>query len=90
MVYFAGALLILVGIAVLLSQLGILGFLLGALRIPIIILLALLLIIVGFVLIKGARLIRYSPNYQGREHSDSDYKEFTYEDHDSWDPGKRY
>lgn len=90
MVYFVGALLILIGIAVLLSQLGILGFLLSALRIPIIILLALLLIIVGFVLIKGAKLIRYTPGYQGREHRDSDYKELTYENHDSWDPGKRY
>jgi hypothetical protein len=89
LVYFAGALLILTGIAVLLSQLGILGFLLSALRIPIIVLLALLLIIVGFVLIKGARLIHYSPNYQGREYRDSDYKELTYENHDSWDPGKR-
>ena len=90
MVYFAGALLILIGIAVLLSQLGILGFLLSALRIPIIVLLALLLIIVGFVLIKGARLIHYGPNHQRREYSDSDYKELTYEDHDSWDSKKRY
>jgi len=75
---------------VLLSQLGILNLLLSTLNIPVIVLFALVLIIVGIVLIRGATLIGYGPNHQRKERNELDYKDFTYEDTDSWDYDKRY
>jgi lipopolysaccharide export LptBFGC system permease protein LptF len=89
-VYFLGALLVIVGVFVLLSQLGILGLLLSTLNIPVIVLLALVLIVVGIVLIRGATLIGYSSNHQRKDRNELDYKDLTYEDKDSWDYGKRY
>lgn len=55
--YLLGALLIIAGPFVLLSQLGVLGLLLSTLNIPAIVLFALVLIVVGFVLIRGPSLI---------------------------------
>ena len=74
----------------LLSQMGVLDLLLSTLNIPVIVLFALALIIVGIVLIRGATLISYSPNHQRKERNEIDYKDVTYEDADSWDYGKRY
>lgn len=88
--YFLGALLVIVGVFVLLSQLGILGLLLSTLNIPVIVLFALVLIVVGIVLIRGATLISYSPNHQRKDRNELDYKDFTYEDQDSWDHSKKY
>ena len=65
----------------LLSQLGILGLLLSTLNIPVIVLFALVLIVVGIVLIRGATLIGYSPNHQRKDRNELDYKDVTYEDH---------
>jgi hypothetical protein len=89
-VYFLGALLVIAGAFVLLSQLGILGVLLSTLNISVIVLFALVLILVGIVLIRGASLINYSPNHQRKDRSESDYKDFTYEDQDSWDYNRKY
>jgi hypothetical protein len=88
LVYFLGALLVILGVFVLLSQLGILGLLLSTFNISVIVLLALVLIVVGIVLIRGASLI--IPKDHRKDRSESDYRDFTYEDHDSWDAGKRY
>jgi hypothetical protein len=87
-VYFLGALLVILGVLVVLSQLGILGLLLSTYNISVIVLFALILIVIGIVLIRGARLI--SPKDQRKDRSELDYKDLTYEDHDSWDVGKRY
>jgi hypothetical protein len=87
-VYFLGALLVISGVFVILSQLGILGLLLNTLNISVIVLIAFILIVIGIVLIRGASLI--SPNQQRKDRSDLEYKDLTYEDQDSWDYGKRY
>jgi hypothetical protein len=89
-VYFLGTLLVIAGVFVLLSQLGILDLLLSTLNIPVIVLFALVLIIVGIVLIRGATLIGYSPNHHRKDRNELDYKDVTYEDTDSWDYDKRY
>ena len=86
--YFLGALLVILGVFVILSQLGILGLLLSTFNISIIVLFALVLIIVGIVLIRGASLI--IPKDHRKDRNELDYKDITYEDHDSWDAGKRY
>ncbi len=103
--YFLGALLIIAGIFVLLSQLGILDFLLSALQIPVLVLFAVVLIVIGFVLIRGASLVHYSPNshrqehvtreygrkgYEGREDENPAYHEITYEDQNTWESNKRF
>jgi len=75
---------------VILSQLGILGLLLSTLNIPVIVLFALVLIVVGIVLIRGATLVNYGPNHQRKDHNELDYKDITYEDKDSWEYDKRY
>jgi protein-S-isoprenylcysteine O-methyltransferase Ste14 len=87
-VYFLGALLVILGVFVVLSQLGILGILLSTFKISIIVLLALVLIVIGIVLIRGASLI--VPKDHRKDRNEYDYKDLTYEDHDSWDSGKRY
>ena len=74
----------------LLSQLGILGILLSTLNISAVVLFALVLILVGIVLIRGASLISSSPNTQGKERSELDYKDFAYEDRDSWERNEKY
>jgi len=75
---------------VILSQLGILGLLLSTLNIPVIVLFALVLIVVGIVLIRGATLVSYGPNHQRKDRNELDYKDITYEDKDSWEYDKRY
>ena len=90
MVYLLGALLIIAGVFVLLSQLGLLGLLLSTLNLPAIVLFALVLILVGFVLIRGASLIAYSSNHQKKDRNELDYKDLTYEDQDPWEYKKRY
>jgi len=87
-VYFVGALLVILGVFVILSQLGILGILLSTFNISIIVLFALVLIVIGIVLIRGASLI--IPKDHRKDRSEMDYKDLTYEDRDSWDSGKRY
>jgi hypothetical protein len=89
-VYLLGALLIIAGAFVLLSQLGVLGLLLNTLNLPAIVLFALVLILVGIVLIRGASLIAYSPKHQRKDRNELDYKDLTYEDHDPWEYKKRY
>jgi hypothetical protein len=89
-VYLLGALLIIAGLFVLLSQLGVLGLLLSTLNIPAIVLFALVLIVVGFVLIRGPSLIAYSPDHQRKDRNELDYKDLTYEDQDTWEYKKRY
>jgi len=89
-VYLLGALLIIAGLFVLLSQLGVLGLLLSTLNIPAIVLFALVLIVVGFVLIRGPSLIAYSPDHQRKDRNELDYKDLTYEDQDMWEYKKRY
>ncbi|MCJ7639435.1 MAG: hypothetical protein MUO70_06095 [Euryarchaeota archaeon] len=86
--YFLGALLVILGVFVILSQLGILGLLLSTFNISIIVLFALVLIVIGIVLIRGASLI--IPKDHRQDRSELDYKDLTYEDRDSGDFGKRY
>ena len=88
--YLLGALLIIAGLFVLLSQLGVLGLLLSTLNIPAIVLFALVLIVVGFVLIRGPSLIAYSPDHQRKDRNELDYKDLTYEDQATWEYKKRY
>ena len=88
--YLLGALLIIAGVFVLLSQLGLLGLLLSTLNLPAIVLFALVLIVVGFVLIRGPSLIAYSPDHQRKDRNELDYKDLTYEDQDTWEYKKRY
>ena len=88
--YLLGALLIIAGVFVLLSQLGLLGLLLSTLNLPAIVLFALVLILVGFVLIRGASLIAYGPDHQRKDRNELDYKDLTYEDQDPWEYKKRY
>ena len=90
MVYLLGALLIIAGVFVLLSQLGLLGLLISTLNLPAIVLFALVLILVGFVLIRGESLIAYSSNHQKKDRNELDYKDLTYEDQDPWEYKKRY
>jgi hypothetical protein len=73
---------------VILSQLGILGLLLSTFKIPIIVLFALVLIIIGIVLIRGASLI--IPKDHRKDRNELDYKDLTYEDQDSWNYSKKY
>jgi hypothetical protein len=87
-VYFIGALLVILGVFVILSELRILGLLLSTFNISIIVLFALVLIVIGIVLIRGASLI--IPKDHRNDRSELDYKDLTYEDHDSGDFGKRY
>ncbi|MGZ4849125.1 MAG: hypothetical protein ACXV2D_06490, partial [Halobacteriota archaeon] len=82
MVYLFGALLIIAGAFVLLSQLGILGLLLTTLNLPAVVLFALVLILVGIVLIRGASLIAYSSDHQRKDRNELDYKDLTVEDRD--------
>jgi len=89
-VYLFGALLIIAGAFVLLSQLGIIGLLLTTLNLPAIVLFALVLILVGIVLIRGASLIAYSPYHQRKDRNELDYKDLTFEDQDPWEYKKRY
>jgi hypothetical protein len=89
-VYLLGALLIIAGAFVLLSQLGVLGLLLNTLNLPAVVLFALALVLVGIVLIRGASLIAYSPDYQRKDRNELDYKDLTYEDQDPWEYKKRY
>jgi hypothetical protein len=86
-VYFLGALLVLLGVFVILSQLGILGLLLSTFNIPVIVLFALVLIVIGIVLIRGASLI--IPKDRRKDRNELDYKDLTYEDQDSWNYGKK-
>jgi hypothetical protein len=86
-VYFLGALLVLLGVFVILSQLGILGLLLSTFNIPVIVLFALVLIVIGIVLIRGASLI--IPKDHRKDRNELDYKDLTYEDQDSWNYGKK-
>lgn len=88
--YLFGALLIIAGAFVLLSQLGIIGLLLTTLNLPAIVLFALVLILVGIILIRGASLIAYSPDHQRKDRNDLDYKDLTFEDQDPWESKKRY
>jgi Flp pilus assembly protein TadB len=90
LVYLLGALLIIAGAVVLLSQLGVLGLLLNTLNLPAIVLFALALILVGIVLIRGASLIVYSPDHQRKDRNELDFKDLTYEDQDPWEYKKRY
>ena len=85
--YFLGALLVILGVFVILSQLGVLGILLSTFNISVIVLFALVLIVIGIVLIRGASLIIPKDHRKDRGES---YKDLTHEDHDSWDFGKRY
>ncbi len=85
--YFLGALLVLLGVFVILSQLGILGLLLSTFNIPVIVLFALVLIVIGIVLIRGASLI--IPKDHRKDRNELDYKDLTYEDQDSWNYGKK-
>jgi protein-S-isoprenylcysteine O-methyltransferase Ste14 len=86
-VYFLGALLVILGVFALLYQLGILD-LLSTYKISGVVLVALILIVIGIVLIRGASLI--IPKDHRKDRSELDYKDFTYEDHDSGDFDKRY
>jgi hypothetical protein len=86
-VYFLGALLVLLGVFVILSQLGILGLLLSTFNISVIVLFALVLIVIGIVLIRGASLI--IPKDHRKDRNELDYKDLTYEDQDSWNYGKK-
>jgi len=86
-VYFLGALLVLLGVFVILSQLGILGLLLSTFNIPVIVLFALVLIVIGIVLIRGASLI--IPKDHRKDRNELDYKDLTYEDQDSWNYSKK-
>jgi dipeptide/tripeptide permease len=90
LVYFFGAVLVIAGVLVLLSQLGVLEAVLNTLNISGVVLVALILIVVGVVLIRGASLISYGPNHEQRDRTELDYKDFTYEDQDSSDFGRRY
>ena len=85
--YFLGALLVLLGVFVILSQLGILGLLLSTFNIPVIVLFALVLIVIGIVLILGASII--IPKDRRKDRNELDYKDLTYEDQDSWNYGKK-
>jgi hypothetical protein len=87
-VYFLGALLVILGVFLVLSQLGILGLLLSTFNISVIVLFALVLIVIGIVLIRGATLI--IPKDHRKDRNELDYKDLTYEDQDSGDFGKRY
>ncbi len=102
--YILGALLIIIGIFVLLAQLGILD-LLSALQIPALVIFSLLLIVIGFVLIRGAALVRYTPDhrreervtreydrrgYEGRDDRNPEYDEITYEDQNTWESNRRF
>jgi hypothetical protein len=78
------------GVFVLLSQLGILGILLSTLNISAVVLFALVLILIGIVLIRGASLISPSPNPQRKERNELDHRDFAYEDRDSWDYNEKY
>ncbi len=104
MVYIIGAFLIIIGIFVLLAQLGVLD-LLSALQIPVLVLFALLLIVIGFVLIRGASLVHYGANhrrqervtreydrkgYENRDERAPEYNEVTYEDEDTWESNRRF
>lgn len=82
--------MIIVGVFVLLSQLGIIALLLSVLNLPAIVLFSLVLILVGFVLIRGASLIAYGPERQKKDHDELDYKDIDHADQDSWDYKKRY
>ncbi len=101
--YVIGAFLIIIGIFVLLAQLGILD-LLSALQIPALVLFALLLIVIGFVLIRGASLFHYGPDYrrqervtreydrkgyEERDKAPPDYYDTTYEDQNTWESNRR-
>ena len=88
--YLLGALLIIAGAFVLLSQLGILGLLLSSLNLPAIVLFALVLILVGIILIRGASLIAYSPGEERKDRNELDYKDLTYEDQEPWEYHKRF
>lgn len=74
----------------LLLQLGVLEAVLNTLNISGVVLVALVLIVVGVVLIRGASLISYGSNHEQRDRTEFDYKDFTYEDQDSSYFGKRY
>jgi hypothetical protein len=87
-VYFLGALLVIFGVLVILTQLGILGLLLSTFNISVIVLFALVLIIIGIVLIRGASLI--IPKDHRKDRNELDYKDLTYEDQDSWNYSKKY
>jgi hypothetical protein len=87
-VYFLGALLVIFGVIVILTQLGILGLLLSTFNISVIVLFALVLIIIGIVLIRGASLI--IPKDHRKDRNELDYKDLTYEDQDSWNYSKKY
>jgi hypothetical protein len=89
-VYLLGALLIIAGAFVLLSQLGVLGLLLNTLNLPAVVLFALALVLVGIVLIRGASLIAYGPDHQRKDRKELDFKDLTYEDQDPWEYKKRY
>jgi hypothetical protein len=89
-VYLLGALLIIAGAFVLLSQLGVLGLLLNTLNLPAVVLFALALVLVGIVLIRGASLIAYGPDHQRKDRNELDFKDLTYEDQDPWEYKKRY
>ena len=78
----------LLGVLVILMQLGVLGLLLSTFKISVIVLFALVLIVIGFVLIRGASLI--IPKDHRKDRSELDYKDLTYEDQNSWNYGKKY
>jgi hypothetical protein len=82
--------LVIAGVLLLLLQLGILETLLDTFNISSVVLVALVLIVVGAVLIRGASLISYGPNKERMDRTELDYKDFTYEDQDSSYFSRRY
>jgi len=82
--------LVIAGVLVLLLQLGVLETVLNTLNISSVVLVALVLIVIGVVLIRGASLISYDSSHERRDNTELDYKNYTYEDPDWPDFGKRY
>jgi len=82
--------LVIAGVLVLLLQLGVLETVLNTFNISGVVLVALVLIVVGVVLIRGASLISYDSSRERRDSTEFDYRDYTDEDPDWPDFGKRY
>jgi hypothetical protein len=82
--------LVIAGVLVLLLQLGVLETVLNTLNISSVVLVALVLIVIGVVLIRGASLISYDSSHERRDSTELEDKNYTYEDPDWPDFGKRY
>ena len=82
--------LVIAGVLVLLLQLGVLETVLNTFNISGVVLVALVLIVVGVVLIRGASLISYDSSHERRDSTEFDYRDYTDEDPDWPDFGKRY